>query len=332
MKIAVIGAGAIGNLIAAYLKKENEDVTLIGHTDSVKAIKASGLKVKGIRGNIEVNIDIEEKLSFEPDLAIFATKTQDLEKALRENSSFLKKPLILTTQNGVCADNIVSRFLEKDRITSGIVMFGSTYLEPGLVVHNFEGPLIIGSAFGNSGDNEVSISGLLNKVFPVIVVDNIKGMKYTKIFVNSNNCISAILGLSMQQAFSDPEISRISINIWREGLDIVLKSKIQLESLPDFPIERIEKLTSMPSLEAAKIFSGIMTNLSKEPVYGSILQSIKRGRVSEIDYINGEFLNLAKQNNLEAPLNEKLVNMVHAVERSGKFFTKEQLLTETINR
>ena len=69
-----------------------------------------------------------------------------------------------------------------------------------------------------------------------------------------------------------------------------------------------------------------MQGLSKEPLYGSILQSIKRGKSSEIDYINGEFIYLAKINKASAPLNEKLVEMVHVVERTKKFFTKRELI------
>jgi 2-dehydropantoate 2-reductase len=133
----------------------------------------------------------------------------------------------------------------------------------------------------------------------------------------------------MQEAFSDLDISSISIAIWKEGLDIVNKSGINLVSLPDFPLERITKLTSLPNIEGAKIFSGIMSNLSKEPLYGSILQSIKRGKPSEIDYINGEFVRLARENKLGAPLNEKLVQMVHQVEEKNKFFSKEELLNST---
>jgi len=72
-----------------------------------------------------------------------------------------------------------------------------------------------------------------------------------------------------------------------------------------------------------------MVNLSKEPLYGSILQSIKRGRSSEIDFINGEFVSLAQENALGAPLNQKLVEMVHEVERTNTFFSKEILLAET---
>ena len=154
-------------------------------------------------------------------------------------------------------------------------------------------------------------------------------MKYLKIFVNANNCIPALLGVSMQEAFSDPQISKISIAIWKEGLTVVTKAGTNLVSLPDFPLERLTTLTHMPLSEAANVFSGIMTKLSKEPVYGSILQSIKRGRDTEIDYINGEIIGLAKNNNMRAPLNEKLVSMVHEVERTKKFYGTEELLRAT---
>jgi len=122
---------------------------------------------------------------------------------------------------------------------------------------------------------------------------------------------------------------RLFNELKKEGFDIVSKAGIKLVSLPGFLTENITKLTSIPAADAAKIFSGIMSNLSKEPLYGSILQSIKRGRPSEIDYINGEFVNLAENNNISAPLNKKLVEMVHEVERRGRFFSKEELLNNT---
>ena len=71
-----------------------------------------------------------------------------------------------------------------------------------------------------------------------------------------------------------------------------------------------------------------MTSLSKQPLYGSILQSIKGGRPSEIDYINGEIVKIASENNLGARLNSKIVELVHRVEESKKFFKKEELLEE----
>ncbi len=329
MKIAVIGAGAIGNLVAGYLKLKGEDVSLIGRADSVKAIKESGLEITGARGNLKVSIDIKDKLIEKPDLIILATKTQDIEDALENNLDFIKDSLILTTQNGIQADNIVAKYIPKENIISSIVMFGATYLEPAKVVHNFEQAWVIGKIFSPNDEKVELIKSALEKSFSIVVSEDVLGMKYLKIFLNANNCITAILGVSMQEAFNDLEIAQISVDIWKEGLKIIQESGIQLASLPDFPVERLIKLTSLPSSEAAKIFSGIMLNLSKEPLYGSILQSIRRGRASEIDYLNGEFVKLAKKHNTSASLNEKLVEMVHKVEETKKFLSKEELLNST---
>lgn len=302
---------------------------MTGHPESVRAIRENGLEVSGVRGNLSVRVEASERLNFTPDLAILATKTQDIRAAIKDNLEFVQSAIVLTTQNGVGADRIAAGCIPKKNIVSSIVMFGSTCLEPSKVVHNFDGSWIIGRAFE---ENDEAVSGLrsaLSGAFSVEVSDDILGMKYLKIFVNANNCIPALLGQSMQEAFSDPRISRISIAIWKEGLDVVNKAGIKLVSLPDFPLERLVKLVSMPGDEAARVFSGIMTNLSKEPLYGSILQSIKRNRPSEIDYINGEFVNLAKDKRIPAPLNEKLVEMVHMVEARKKFFNKQELFDIT---
>lgn len=329
MKIAVIGAGAIGSLVAGYLVQKQEDVVLVCHPEQLSAIRENGLTIDGVRGNFQIDLEAQPILSRENDLVILAVKTQDVVKSAIENQRYLKDSLVLTTQNGVQADNLLSKIVDKNNIISSIVMFGATYLQPGKIVHNFEGNWILGRMFGKNDDAVTKIQETLNKIFPVVLSEDILGMKYLKIFVNANNCIPAILGVSMQEAFSDLEISRIAISIWKEGLGIIGKSGIQLKSLPDFPLERLQKLTSMPSDEAAKILSGIMVNLSKEPLYGSILQSIKRGRTSEIDFINGEFVNIAKNFETSAALNEKLVEMVHSVEKTNIFFSKEALIQET---
>jgi 2-dehydropantoate 2-reductase len=133
----------------------------------------------------------------------------------------------------------------------------------------------------------------------------------------------------MQEVFGDLTISRISIAIWKEAFEVFDKIGIDLVSLPGFPVENLTKFTSMPSEHAAEIFSGMMRNLSKDPLYGSILQSIMRGKLSEIDYINGEFVRLAEENKMSAPLNKILVEMVHKVEANKRFFSKEDLIQRT---
>jgi len=330
MRIAVIGAGAIGCLVAAYLKEKGEEVTLVGHSSTVKAIKEKGISVSGVRGNFLVHISASDTLNYIPELAILATKTQDINCALQNNSHLLQSSLLLIVQNGVQADNLAAKYLNKEKIISSIVMFGATNLEPGKVVHNFEGSWVLGNFFNHKlSESVLSLSLVLNKAFPTVICEDIKGAKYLKIFVNANNCLPAIIGKSMQEVFSDQGISRISIAIWKEAFGIIDSVGLQLVSLPGFPAENITKLTSMPVELAAQVFSQRMSSLSKEPLYGSILQSIMRGKLSEVEYINGEFVRLAEENNLSAPLNKVLVEMVHEVEKSGRFFSKEDLIQKT---
>ena len=326
MKIAIIGAGAIGGVVAAYLKKAGEDVVLIGRSDQVDAINANGLSLKGVRGAELIKVPALTRLDQPYDLVIFTVKTQDLEEAFIHNSEFLENgSLILTTQNGVQADNILSAHFEREQQLSSIVMFGATYTKPGEITFNFEGDWIIGRPLMPLDPKAHQIAEVLGKAFKMVPSTDIMGQKYLKLFVNFNNCIPALIGKSMQETFADLDLCRLSIMLLKEGVDIVTQAEIGLVSLPDFPRERIYGLIKMPIEQAAGIINKTLTTLSKEPLYGSILQSIMRGRTSEIDFINGEVAHLANHFKLPPTLNSKVVDMVHEVERTGRFFSVEEV-------
>jgi len=326
MKIAIIGAGAIGSLMAGYLTKAGEDIRLICHPEQFNALKDKPLIITGIRGRVEVKVKVAPQLEERVSLNILCVKTQDIYQALKENQQFIKDRLFLSTQNGVQADSILRTFFKEENIMSSIVMFGATYLKPGEAVHNFEGDLIIGRPFIPNDVPVNTVARLLKKAFPVVISKDIMGMKWLKVFVNFNNSLPAVLGKSMQETFSDDKICNLSIRLLKEGLEIVDKSGIKLVSLPNFPQEKIRGLAEMPIKEAAGILKQTMVNLSKEPLYGSILQSILRKRKSEIDYINGQIVSLAKDHKLKAPLNEQIVKLVHQIEDTGKFLTSAELL------
>lgn len=328
MKVSVLGAGAIGSVVAAYLAKANIDVALIGKQSQVDAIQKNGLTVRGIRGEELFRLKALTRLDQHYDLNIFTVKTQDLEEAYQANHEFLDKGFILTSQNGVQADNILSGHFDREKMFSSIVMFGSTYTKPGEAIFNFEGDWIIGKPFFPIDQNTHEIAGLLGKAFKAVVSNNIIGMKWLKVFVNFNNCLCAVLGKSMQETFSDMDCCRLSVALLREGVAVVQKAGIELVSLPQFPVDRIYGLAAMPQDQAAGIMNKTLTGLSKEPVYGSILQSILRGRSSEIDFINGEIVRIGRQIRVAVPLNEKIVDLVHKVEQSGKFLTIDQLKKE----
>lgn len=328
MKIAVLGAGAIGSVVAGYLHKTGIDVLLVGRKEQVSAIQTKGLQIKGVRGNESFQLNVATKLNQEYDLVIFTVKTQDLEEIYQANNEFLDHGLILTSQNGVQADNVLSVHFDQERMISSIVMFGATYMKPGEVTFNFEGDWILGKPFRPNDPELETVAEILRKAFPVTLTTDIMGMKWLKLFVNFNNCIPALLGKSMQETFSDMDFCRLSVLLLKEGYGIVQNASIPLISLPNFPLERISGLAQMPVEQAAGIMNKTLTGLSKEPLYGSILQSIMRQKTSEIDYINGEVVLLGRHIRQSAPLNEKAVMMVHEVERSGRFFTAEEVKKE----
>ena len=328
MRIAVLGCGAIGGLFLGYLTKKGHNVIGIVKDYQKGPLAGEGLIIEGVTGQHTFKVNVDTRLREKVDLAIFATKINNLEEVVKENIEYLKDAKVITTQNGIKADYILGEYFPKDKIITGIVMFGATFYAPNRVVHNFGDGLILGNIFGAQVEDLGLIQSLLNEVFNTTILDNIRGAKYLKLLINLNNCIPAALGLSMQEVFADLECAKLAIKLNKEAHSIVTKSSIELVSLPTYPKDRIEGLVSMDIDIAAGIFSKIMTSLSKEPLYGSILQSIKRRRRSEIDYINGEIVSLAEGKNLSAPLNKKIVEIVKRVEDTGNFITKDELIRQ----
>ena len=326
MHTCVIGAGAIGALVAGYLHQAGGDVTLIGKDKDVTAINECGLAVDGVRGQMTLMVRVSRELEKGADLVVLAVKTQDIVQTLRQNPEALRDAIVLTVQNGVRAEELVAEVVPRENIMSSIVMFGATYLEPGRITHNFEGDWIIGRTYAPNDSRVTEIGRILGKAFSGPIADRIRGMKWLKLFLNLNNCLPALTGQSMQETFAHPEICKISMRLWREALAVTDRAGITLEALPEFPVERLRGLAGMPLDEASQIYAKIMAGLSEEPLYGSVLQSIKRGRSSEIDYLNGEIARLGDETGSEATLNKRVTEMVHSVERNGEFLTIESVL------
>ncbi|MCX7661364.1 MAG: 2-dehydropantoate 2-reductase, partial [Candidatus Omnitrophica bacterium] len=251
MKIAIIGAGAIGSLIAGYLKEKGKDLTLVAKKEALEKIRKEGLKITGARGKFLIrDIKLREKLDEAISIVILATKIQDLEKAILDNRRYLKDSFVITTQNGIGAEEIVSRYIDKVKIVSSIVMFGATSLEPGKVNHNFEGRWLLGKPYDRDKGILETIKSILADGFDIELVEDIISKKWLKVFLNANNCLPALINRSMQEAFSDLELCEIAIGIWQEGLKVVERAGIELSDIGNFSVEKLRSITSLPIKEA----------------------------------------------------------------------------------
>ena len=101
MRVAVIGAGAIGSVIGGLLARAHEDVTLVGRRPHVDAVNRNGLRIDGALGAMQVRVKAAETLDFRPDVALLTVKTQGVAATAREVSPYVVGVPVVTMQNGV---------------------------------------------------------------------------------------------------------------------------------------------------------------------------------------------------------------------------------------
>ena len=328
MKIAVIGAGAIGSVIGGLLSKAGEDVTLIGRKPHVDAVNRKGLVLEGECGRIVIKVKAAENLDFKPDLALLTVKAQDVESSVRKMQPFLSSTQIVTMQNGVQSDDQAAGLLGKENIISGVVTFNGQFLEPGKASYSIpfsKTALLIGEPFGNKGNRLQTLSALLNKAIGTDISEDIRAAHWTKLIWNLQTAVPAITGLSYQDSYQYPEVRELTIRLLKEGLKVIKAAGIKTANVPGFPMEPIEAMARESLPTASSLLKKIAESLGKVPVLGSTLQSIKRGTSTEVDYLNGEIVNLGKEMGIPTPFNSLVVGLVHQIETTGKFLTIDDL-------
>jgi 2-dehydropantoate 2-reductase len=328
MRIAIIGAGAIGSVIGGLLSKAGEDIILVGRKPHIDAINQNGLILEGGPGTIVIKVKAAENLDFKPGLALLTVKAQHVVSSVTETQQFLSGTQVVTMQNGVQSDDQAAGLLGKKNIISSVVAFNGQFLEPGKVSYSIpfsKTALLIGEPFGNKGNRLQTLSALLNKAIGTDISEDIRAAHWTKLIWNLQTAVPAITGLSYQDSYQYPEVRELTISLLKEGLKVIKAAGIKTANVPGFPIEPIEAMARESLPTASSLLKKIAESLGKVPVLGSTLQSIKRGTSTEVDYLNGEIVNIGKKNGIPTPVNSLVVGLVHQIETTRKFLTIDDL-------
>jgi 2-dehydropantoate 2-reductase len=323
-KIAVVGAGAVGSLLGGLLAPAGQDVTLIARQAHIEAIRAAGLHIHGILGEFAVQVSAAEALDFQPDLVLLAVKTQDVETACRPIRAAVQGTPIVTLQNGVRSDDIVASLLPRENILSGIVMFNAQFLKPGEITYARAGSLVIGEAFAENGQRVRDVQTLLNRAIHTEVSDDIHGAHWTKLLVNNlANGLEAMSGLSVRDCLHHPGLRQIGTLTLREGYRAIERAGLHLAPLPGVPAPVLGFIGHSPLPLASLVLSLSMGSLK---TLSSTLQSLRRGRPTEIEYLNGEIVRLGQQTGMPTPYNSTVVAVVREVEQKGQFYSPDELV------
>jgi 2-dehydropantoate 2-reductase len=334
MRIAVIGAGAVGGTLAALLDRAGHDVEVTARGDNLAAIKEHGLRLDGGWGEHVAHVEAHETLAWigapEPDFAILATKAQDAAAALRANRAVLGTIPLLVAQNGLGGLEVARSVLPESPLLGGLALFAASYLEPGRVTVTAALPLIVGAAPGTSREVLERIVGVLEEAIPVEVTDDIVGAQWTKLLINHVNALPAITGLSVQQVIADPGLRKVMTASMRETVRVARRLGVRFGRVQGVNGRVLGAIGSAPLAFGAWFPKTLGSRMGAVPNPGSTLQSIRRGQLTEIDFLNGAVVAAAKKGGAAAPINEQIVQLVHEVERSEAFLTPTQVVARVV--
>jgi 2-dehydropantoate 2-reductase len=291
MQIIVLGAGAIGSLYGAKLAAA-QDVTLVARAAHAAAINSHGLRIEGLESKI-VTVRAATKIDkIDPDaLILLTTKVPDSAAALAPIAPLVRQDTtILCLQNGLGSERIARSALgDRGIVLRGITQFGAIFERPGVIRYMAGGYTVIEQHERSARVAAVlSDAGLDGRVSPDIAAD----VWHKLIFNCVVNPITTILGCEVG-GIANPQLDPLKQLVIDECVAVAATQGVILEV--DF------------MREIAEVFAP-----SRNIV--SMLQDLRRGHSTEIDYMNGAVAALGAERGLPCPVNDALTAIIRAME------------------
>lgn len=326
MKIVVIGAGAVGGVIASYLSNEKYQLELVcKHKEIIENIANNGLRVEGVKGNLitypDTVLDISQ-ISDTPDIVFLATKANDVVDAAQAVLPFLQDDtMVVSLQNGICIDQI-AEVVGKSRTIGCVVEWGATLLGPGRMEMTSKGRFILGELHGEMTHRLFVLKSISENIAPVQLTENIYGALYSKLIINS--CITtlgAITGVQLGELLNMHAARSIFLRVFSEAVAVAKAAGIKLEKIADkidpykFALTKKELHSNISLSILMKHLILMIVGFKYRRLKSSSLQSLERGKPTEIDYLNGYIVKHAKEYNIPVPANLQLISLIKDIEQ-----------------
>ena len=334
-KILVVGAGALGGVIAARLRASGRPVWIATKdAQTATRLRATGLHVSGVGGAVSVEVAeiapldaYQESDAF--DLVVLATKAQEAMQVAPKLVRMLgTSGVLLPIQNGDVAQMLADRF-GRDQILGGLSNLGATMNEFGSYAQRNAGHLLIGElSSGDTARCERVRQAMCGGV-EVRVTTNIRGAVWSKLLLNcSVTTIGAIAGRTMREYIALPLGRKLFDLAYDEALTVALAAGVHPQRMLVDPIPPGWSGRSVPGEAHEAWLREILA------FYGdlkpSMLQDFERGRPTEIDFINGHVADLGRTKGIPTPANAAIVETVRAITR-GELRPDPSLLSRTLD-
>ena len=303
--VVVLGAGAMGSLFGGLVAEGGLNVTLVDPwREHIDAIHKGGLRIVGHGGDrripIEATTDPASVRS--ADIVFVQCKANfNGEAAASVRHLFVRgrDTVAISFQNGLGNEEELAGTFGSDRVLGGLTAQGANIESPGVVRNHANLPSHIGEMQGGITERTRSIAKTLTDAnLPTEASENIRRDIWRKLMANiAISAVSGITGLNIGQIFNGHMADDVAYAALDEAIAVARACGIELSSG-----------------EAREILGTIAGPHGTPKNKSSLRMDIENERPSEIDYINGAVVKLAREHGIAVPVNQALVALVHGIQ------------------
>jgi len=300
MRIAVIGAGAMGSVFGARLLAPGADVILFDlNEEHIQAIRRRGLALGDAAGERLVTIAATDRIAevADADLALVlvdSNATADVAPLLP--NLLAKSGVALTLQNGIGNVEALAAVLGAERVIAGSTFNSAAFIAPGHVRHTNVGPTVIGMPDGSLTDRVRALAAQLSAAgFPTVASDNAMGHLWSKFVLNcAINPVCALTGLRPGEIARHPPTAQLLERLLDEVLAVAAAKGIRLPE--------------------ADPRSQVLDHAFERYNRPSMLQHVEGGRRTEIEALNGALVREADTLRISVPYNKAIWAAVSGID------------------
>jgi len=316
-RIAIMGAGALGTILGAYISQTRQIDLINRNKKHVEALNKNGAQLRGFDDiTVPVTAVTIDEMEGTYDLFLyFAKQTANavalpiMKKHSHENT------YICTGQNGLPEDAIVEYF-NPDRVFGAPAGWGGVMLEPGVIsVHNPKDKrkFALGSYNGKITPELLEAKEILELFCPVELTENLSGYRWAKLTRNATfSGMSTVMSRTFGEIAADPRGIRCVARIGRECMKAAKTSGVTIELFD--PKDYSGKYNYSTPEEEDELVAIIQENLKESKAQASMLNDLRRGYTNvEIDEINGVICQAGRKHGIPTPYNDMVVEIVKGI-------------------
>ena len=317
-EFAIVGAGALGSILAAHLIRSGHSVALLARGQRAQQVREQGLRIKGVSGiSIPVEVITDPAQLREAGTLIIATKTPGSEQTMA-SLRHVQLERAVSIQNGVMKDELLSQTYGRERTLGALADTSGELLASGEVLFTRNVNLFIGELDGSMSDTARGVVKAIDDAgVRATLVPDIVSREWSK-FVGWVGFVS--LSLTTRAAtwkfLSDPDAALLIARLTRELASLAKALGIKLtEDRAILPLGTVIEGSEADAVAAVqKIGADYQTKAPEHRM--SSLQDLLAGRPLEIHETLGYALRKANEHNLSTPLLASLYSLVSAIDRT----------------